>query len=187
MSKIMWIQTDKGKYRSSDDRFTLTKIDSINWELFDVQTEDTYSAKNAYCKQRAEGVLRREAPRTINTARRTQKSLYKPHSKSASHSKRHASKRLWSVLTPDMDHCMFTGSADVERHHVFGGISSVKANSERYGFVAPLRPDLHPNGVQRGNDAPMIDKYLKETCQKYYEEHYGTREQFIQEFGKSYL
>lgn len=189
MSKIMWIQTDKGKYRSSDDRFTLTKIDSINWELFDIQTEDTYSAKNTYCKQRAEGVLRREAPKTTNTACYPQRSPYKPRSKSTSHSKRtiHTAKRLWSVLTSDMDHCMFTGSADIERHHVFGGISSVKANSEKYGFVAPLRPDLHPNGVQRGKDAPMIDKYLKETCQKYYEEHYGTREQFIQEFGKSYL
>lgn len=30
-------------------------------------------------------------------------------------------KRLWSVFTDDMDHCYFTGSAPVERHHIFGG------------------------------------------------------------------
>ena len=151
----MWIQTDKGKYRSSDDRFTLTKIDSINWELFDVQTKDTYSAKNTYCKQHAEGVLRREAPKTTNTACYPQRSPYKPRSKSTSHSKRtiHTAKRLWSVLTSDMNHCMFTGSADIERHHVFGGISSVKANSEKYGSERDEKGKFQPGNkaaTQRG-------------------------------------
>ena len=39
------------------------------------------------------------------------------------------SKKLWSVLTDDMDHCMYTGSNVVERHHVFGG--SRKISSEK--------------------------------------------------------
>ena len=52
-------------------------------------------------------------------------------------------KILWSVFTDDMDHCYFTGSAPVERHHIFGGNPNRKY-SEKYGFVIPLRPDLHP-------------------------------------------
>ena len=95
------------------------------------------------------------------------------------------SKKLWSVLTDDMDHCMYTGSNVVERHHVFGG--SRKTASEKRGFIAPLRPDLHPNGVFANKDAKKVDDELKTRCQKYYEEHYGTRQQFIDEFGKGYL
>jgi len=94
-------------------------------------------------------------------------------------------KRLTSVFTEDMDHCYFTGAAPVERHHIFGG--SNRKRSEKYGFVVPLRPDLHPNGVFAGPDAKEIDTKLKTMAQEYYEEHYGTREDFRREFGKSYL
>lgn len=96
-------------------------------------------------------------------------------------------KRLFSVLTDDMDHCMFTGSPVVERHHVFG--DSRKAASERRGFIAPLRPDLHPNGAdfKATKENKEIDRILKQMCQVYYEEHYGSREDFRKEFGKSYL
>jgi hypothetical protein len=80
---------------------------------------------------------------------------------------------------------MFTGYAPVERHHIFGG--SNKAKCEKYGFIAPLRPDLHPNGVHAGKDAKKVDLKLKQMAQEYYEAHYGTREDFIREFGKSVL
>ena len=94
-------------------------------------------------------------------------------------------KRLTSVLTDDMDVCMFTGASPVERHHIFGGAN--KKRSEKYGFIAPLRPDLHPNGVFAGKDAKEVDLRLKTMAQTYYEEHHGTREEFIKEFGKSWL
>ena len=94
-------------------------------------------------------------------------------------------KRLYSVFTDDMDHCIFTGCAPVERHHIFGG--SNRKKSEARGFVVPLRPDLHPNGVFAGKDAKAIDMRLKMMAQEYYEQHYGTREEFRAEFGKSYL
>ena len=94
-------------------------------------------------------------------------------------------KTLWSVLTTDMDHCIYTGSAQVERHHLYGGPN--KALSERYGFIAPLRYDLHPNGAHVGEQGPAVDEDLKKRCQEYYEAHYGTREQFIKEFGRSFL
>lgn len=94
-------------------------------------------------------------------------------------------KRLWSVFTDDMDHCFFTGSPVVERHHIFGG--SRKARSEARGFVIPLRPDLHPNGVMFDRGNKDIDSRLKQMAQTYYEEHYGSRAEFIKEFGISYL
>lgn len=94
--------------------------------------------------------------------------------------------KLWSVFTEDMDHCYFTGSAPVERHHIFGGCR--RKASERYGFVVPLRPDLHPNGVQADRTmAKEIDTRLKQMAQGYFEEHHGTREDFREIFGKSYL
>jgi hypothetical protein len=94
-------------------------------------------------------------------------------------------KRLWSCFTDDMDHCYFTGYTRVEHHHIFG--ASNRKNSEKYGFVVPLRPDLHPNGVHAGKDAHLIDIRLKQMAQEYFEEHYGTRDDFIRIFGKSWL
>ena len=96
-------------------------------------------------------------------------------------------KRLWSVFTDDMDHCYFTGSPCIERHHIFGGPN--KEASERRGFTIPLRPDLHPNGVQfkATPENKKIDRMLKRMSQEYYEKHYGSREEFRREFGKSYL
>lgn len=95
------------------------------------------------------------------------------------------SKRLWSVFTDDMDHCYFTGTAPVERHHIFGGAN--RKNSEKYGFVVPLRPDLHPNGVYAGQSAKLIDVKLKTMAQEHFEREYGTRDDFRRIFGKSYL
>ena len=98
-------------------------------------------------------------------------------------------KRLWSIFTDDMDHCYFTGSSVVERHHIFEGRQGFKKKSEARGFVIPLRPDLHPNGARfiRSEENLQIDRKLKQMAQTYYEEHYGSRDDFRQEFGKSYL
>ena len=94
-------------------------------------------------------------------------------------------KKLWSVFTDDMDHCYFSKSPVVERHHIFGGYN--RKRSEEYGYVVPLHPRLHPNGVYAGRQGPAIDKKLKEMAQEHYEKHHGTREDFIKEFGRNYL
>lgn len=97
-------------------------------------------------------------------------------------------KKLFSVFTDDLDHCMFTGSSMVERHHIFSQMGGgVRKKCEKYGFIAPLRPDLHPNGASAGKEAKEVDTYIKTMAQEYYEEHYGTRDDFRREFGKSYL
>lgn len=96
-------------------------------------------------------------------------------------------KRLWSVFTEDMDHCYFTGSNVVERHHIFG--AAYKKKSEIYGFIIPLRPDIHPNGASFNPPSGFedIDLKLKQMAQTYYEEHHGSREEFRRLFGKSRL
>lgn len=95
--------------------------------------------------------------------------------------------KYWSVLTDDMTSCYITHLGVVHIHHVFNG--SRKAASEKRGFLVPLHPTLHiygPNSVHV-NPNKGLDLMLKQRCQTYYEEHYGTREDFIKEFGRSYL
>ena len=91
-------------------------------------------------------------------------------------------KRLWSIFTDDMDHCMYTGQYGVERHHVFSHTHRERVLCEKCGFIAPLIPGLHPNGVHAGKDAAKVDKELRSRCREYYISHYGTEEQFRSEF-----
>ena len=102
-------------------------------------------------------------------------------------------KKLWSIFTDNMNRCIFTGYEDpvgtpyprIERHHVFGGYN--RSRSEEYGYIAPLLAELHPNGAKAPKEWQEIDEHLKKACQQHYEENHGTREDFIREFGRSYL
>lgn len=91
-------------------------------------------------------------------------------------------KRLWSIFTTNMDRCIYTNEYGVERHHIFSHTPRERILCEKYGFIAPLKPSLHPNGVHAGKDAKYIDQDLKDRCKKYYLEHYGTEEEFREEF-----
>lgn len=94
-------------------------------------------------------------------------------------------KHLKSVFTEDMDHCYFTHTAPVERHHIFGGCN--RDISEQYGYVIPLALHLHPNGVHACDESNNIDLYLKRMAQEHFEKHNGSRADFIKTFGRSYL
>ena len=96
-------------------------------------------------------------------------------------------KKCWSVLTDDMGSCYITHLGVVHINHVFNGIRK-KASEER-GFLVPLHPTLHTYGPDSVHRKPNqgLDLMLKQKCQRYYEEHYGTRDEFIKEFGRSYL
>lgn len=93
--------------------------------------------------------------------------------------------KLFSVLTDDLEHCIITGSNNVAIHHVFG--KSERCLSEQYGFLVPLRPDWHNMTHYSVHMDRNFNESLKRKAQTYYESHYGSREQFIKEFGKSYL
>lgn len=94
-------------------------------------------------------------------------------------------KKLWSVLTDDLEHCYVTGSPNIAIHHVFNGPN--RKLSEKYGFLIPLRPDWHNMTSYSIHMNEKFDCQIKRIAQRYYEEHYGDRKRFIQEFGKSYL
>ena len=61
--------------------------------------------------------------------------------------------------------------------------------SERYGFVIPVAAHLHEFAPGSIHDNPNkgLDLKLKQMAQTYFEEHYGTREEFRFIFGKSWL
>ena len=85
--------------------------------------------------------------------------------------------------------CIFCGvRVGLHRHHCLYG-SSNRKNAERRGFVVYLCREHHTTGTNAVHRNPngTLDIQLKMMCQKYYEKHYGTRQEFIQEFGRNYL
>ena len=96
-------------------------------------------------------------------------------------------KKIWSVFTDNMSHCIITGSPDVHLHHIFPGAR--RKQSERCGFVVPLVYYLHEFGKDSVHENPNtgLDLKLKQMAQEYWESHYGNRKAFIATFGKSYL
>ena len=89
-----------------------------------------------------------------------------------------------SVLTDDLEHCYLTGSPVVHIHHVFGGPN--RGLSEEDGFIVPLRPDLHNLSGAGVHFDRKLDLYFKRLCQEAYEKT-GSREDFINRYGKSWL
>ena len=83
------------------------------------------------------------------------------------------------------DYCYLCGKyGPVERHHIFQGAYRKKA--EKYGFIVNLCHFCHnepPMGVHHNKEKRIA---LRQTCQKEYEQTH-TREDFINEFGRSYL
>lgn len=93
-----------------------------------------------------------------------------------------------SILTADLEHCYVTGNNNVAVHHVFPGTGRRKL-CEKYGFIVPLEPFLHNMSSISVHNNPNkgLDLRLKQECQRYFEAHYGSRSEFIEKFGKSYL
>lgn len=83
------------------------------------------------------------------------------------------------------DNCCFVcGNPATEVHHILGGTAN-RAKSDKYGFVVKLCRKHHAE-IHR-NINGKTGTYLRQMCQRYYEEHIGSREDFIREFGKSRL
>ena len=84
--------------------------------------------------------------------------------------------------------CTPTGFYDgLEDHHVFFGTSNRK-KSEKYGLKVWLCGETcHRNGRKAVHKNRETDLFIKTQAQAVYEELYGSRADFIREFGKSYL
>lgn len=83
------------------------------------------------------------------------------------------------------NYCVICGSPRIHRHHVFFGTANRKI-SDRHGYIIPLCQKHHTgiNGIHRNRE---MDLYWKRKAQSHYEETTGTREDFIKEFGRSWL
>ena len=82
--------------------------------------------------------------------------------------------------------CMVCGTTfNIHEHHCIYGTANRKKYEKR-GFKVFLCQHHH-TGTNGVHSDKTLDMRLKHTCQRYYEEHYGTREDFIKEFGKNYL
>ena len=79
------------------------------------------------------------------------------------------------------EYCELCGSSNLDPpHHIFNG--AYKKKSEKYNYMIQLCADCHRK-VHREIEER---KKLKAKCQVEYEQT-KTREEFIREFGKSYL
>ena len=74
----------------------------------------------------------------------------------------------------------------LHKHHIFYGTANRKLSDE-YGCWCYLC-QRHHNASDKGvHFNKTFDMRLKQECQRKWEETYGTREDFIKVFGKSYL
>lgn len=81
--------------------------------------------------------------------------------------------------------CWVCGTTqNLHSHHIFPGYSR-RTLSEKRGFKVYLCMNHHNEAHKYTNTGFSL--YLKMLCQEYYEDNYGTREDFIREFGKSRL
>lgn len=77
-------------------------------------------------------------------------------------------------------------TSNLERHHCIYG-NGRRLLSEKFGLWVYLCPDHHTLGryaVHRDRD---FDLTLHQLAQGMWEDKYGTREEFIKEFGRSWL
>ncbi len=117
--------------------------------------------KRQYDRVKAKGYNR-----PIKTKQKTYKKLGKPY---------------FSVLTDDINKCMFTGTTDnVVRHHIFGAAN--KTFSEKYGFIAPCRIDWHEGYSYSIHTDKELDLSLKHRCEEYWLNTLGkTKEEWLKE------
>ena len=81
--------------------------------------------------------------------------------------------------------CVICGSPYVQMHHIFMGTANRKV-ADRYGYVIPLCQPHHTGskGIHFDRDLSLT---WKRRAQEHFEANYGTRKDFIKEFGRNYL
>lgn len=79
--------------------------------------------------------------------------------------------------------CYICGKQEqLDCHHCLSGTSNRK-HSERLGLKIYLCPECH----SKLHDNGRFENEVKQLAQRKFEEVYGTREDFIKIFGKSYM
>ena len=83
--------------------------------------------------------------------------------------------------------CRICENPNVQTHHIFHGHGRRK-KSDEYGYTVKLcmRHHVGDNGIHLAKNREY-DLSLMREAQEHFEANYGTREDFIREFGKSWL
>lgn len=82
--------------------------------------------------------------------------------------------------------CWVCGTTlDLHSHHIFFGTANRK-KSEQYGMKVWLCGHDHNMSNEGVHFNKVLDIKLKQFAQEYFENHIGTREDFIREFGRNY-
>ena len=91
-----------------------------------------------------------------------------------------------SVIQSEKE-CYVCGTTyNLHDHHIIYGYANRKL-SEKYGLKVWLCAEHHNMGNQGVHFNKELDTHLKEKAQEYFESNYGTREEFMEIFGRSYL
>ena len=80
--------------------------------------------------------------------------------------------------------CISCGNPDTVIHHIFPGRGR-RNKSDDYGLIVPLCVRCHEEVHKHPNNG--LDTDLKQAAQRYFEKHYGDRDDFRKNFGMSYL
>ena len=110
------------------------------------------------------------------------KILQKKHKIKSISSKRSKMERnRFSVFTDDLKKCFFCDNPKDDMHELIPGRN--RRNCMKYGFCLPIcryHHDLWQEDI-------TFKKHWAKNCQNYFEQHYGTRDEFIEIFKKNYL
>ena len=87
----------------------------------------------------------------------------------------------FSAFTDDLDHCIICKRKKEHLHEIFFG--SNRQKSMQYNFVIPLCHECHTEM----HINKEWQEYWHVKGQEYWERFIGSREEFIEVFGKSYL
>ena len=92
----------------------------------------------------------------------------------------------FSAINNNLNECMVCGTnQNIHIHHVFRG--AYRTQSEAYHYIVPLCIHHHTVGKDAVHNNKEFDLQLKRLAQIHYESYCGTRNNFIEIFGKNYL
>lgn len=91
-----------------------------------------------------------------------------------------------SVLQDEKECYVCHTTLGLHEHHIIYGTANRK-KSEQYGFKVWLCGYHHNMSDQSVHYNKKIDLHLKKLCQMWWITHGRTTEEFIKEFGRSYL